>query len=37
MPTARIEAKFAKGVLTLDIAKTAGRPAAVKQVEIKAS
>ena len=33
----RIEAKFAKGVLTLDIAKTANPPAAVKQVEIKAS
>lgn len=34
---ARIEAKFTKGVLTLDIAKTANPPAAVKQVEIKAS
>ncbi len=34
---ARIEAKFTKGVLTLDIAKTASPPAAVKQVEIKAS
>jgi HSP20 family protein len=32
-----IAAKFAKGVLTLEIAKTASPPAQVKQVEIKAA
>jgi HSP20 family protein len=32
-----ISARFAKGVLTLDIAKTANPPAQVRQVEVKAS
>ena len=32
-----ISAKFAKGVLTLDIGKTANTPAQVKQVDIKAA
>lgn len=31
----KVSAKFAKGVLTLDIPKAANPPAAVKQVEIK--
>ncbi|UYN94608.1 MAG: Hsp20/alpha crystallin family protein [Enhydrobacter sp.] len=33
---AKLAARFAKGVLTIDIPKTANPPAAVKQVEVKA-
>jgi HSP20 family protein len=33
----KVTAKFAKGVLALEIPKTANTPAAVKQVEIKAA
>lgn len=32
-----VSAKFAKGVLTIEIAKTAGRPAQGKEIEIKPS
>jgi len=34
---AKLAAKFTKGVLTIDIPKTATPPAAVKQVEVKAA